>query len=253
MTVRLSLPPSLFVEKAGSWNLKVGRNVDRVVGEVWDFMFSEDLDWAVFQESRQYSRALEVKFSGTRYIVITAPLADGPGRDCTVIVRAKLLESAGHLFSLGAIEWERKPGRPGLHPERKARAVSVFGLKVLDVHMPPGPFGPRFPLRRLAYTMAGRKIARIARRWASNDRAFVLVGDWNKSTTEDGSWEWPSPEWIADSAGARITGNAIDYLIHYGCEIAHYQRLVGFGHSDHWPITFVVKRDPEFFTTQGES
>lgn len=232
--------------KAGAWNLRIGRNPVTVTGEVLSLLTEHDLDWLTVCEANGYLRALRGRLAEHGYALLVDP-RDGSARDSAVIVRKSLaLSGLVDLHRLGGVEWERKPGRPGLHWARSmSSAVLADSLaRVGAVHLPPGPFGPRFPLRRRAHHASLRRLYRIGRRWNRRRRdgrplPWLLPGDWNMTRDVPGTWISPSPRWLADQLGAEITGNGIDYVMHRGCQVSNLRR-VDHGTSDHLPLVFDV-------------
>ncbi len=232
--------------KAGAWNLRIGRNPVKVTGEVLSLLLGNDLDWLTVCEANGYIAALRGRLAEHGYVVLTNEV-DGSARDSAVIVRRRLaLSGLVELHRLGGVEWERKPGRPGLHWARSMSSVVLDDslARVGAVHLPPGPFGPRFPLRRRAFRVAVRRLRQIGRRWNQRRRngrplPWLLPGDWNMRREQAGSWLSPSPRWLADQLGAEITGNGIDYVMHRGCQVSNLRR-VDHGTSDHLPLVFDV-------------
>jgi hypothetical protein len=202
---------------------------------VLDLLETHHLDWLVVMEAVGYIGALRDRL-GRRFDVLTGD-ADGASRDSAIIVRRGRVHGAPQVHGLGGIEWERRPGRPGLHWARKMVSARVGQPRVGALHLPPGPFGPRYPLRRAAYHGAARRIKRLVIRWNQQGRAWVLAGDWNKPKRERGSWVVPSPAWIARTTGAKIVGDGIDYVMARGVKITRYRRI-NHGNSDHEPVLF---------------
>lgn len=234
-------PEADRVLRGGAWNLKVGRVPGVVLAEVKALLLEHRLDFLVVVEAQGYVDLLERMLPKVGYRLLTDH-TDPSARDSAVIVRSSLDAKAPRLHRLGTVRWERKPGRPGLHWSRSAVAAEVEGVKVLATHLPPGPFGPRFPLRRLAYAVALRRVRRILRTWRDAGKPFVAPGDWNKRLTEKGSWANPSPLWLVQGLGFQATSaGGIDYVVSDGVQVRRYRRVT-FGRSDHRPVLFEVVR-----------
>ena len=238
--------PDTTVHQAGAWNLKVGRNPERVAREVLALLLEHDLDWLTVCEAHGYIGALRRLLRLHGYVVLTNT-TDGSAMDSAIIVRKSLRKRRpGTLHRLGGVEWERKPGRPGLHWPRSANSAVVDDVlaRVMATHLPPGPFGPRFPLRRLAFRTAVSRLERVGRRWNKRRKAgkplpWVMAGDWNMHKNSPGTDDAPTPAWLAERLRATITGDGIDYVMHRHCKVSRYRR-VQHGRSDHLPVLFTV-------------
>jgi exonuclease III len=228
--------PPPVTDRAGAWNLKVGRIPAVVATEVLDLLQTHQLDWLVVMEASGYIATLRDRLDEHGFDVLTGD-GDIPSRDTAIIVRRIRDHGQVQVHGLGGVRWERRPGRPGLHAPRKMVSARVRRIRVGSVHLPPGPFGPRYPLRRAAFHAAARRTKRLAARWNELGRSWVLAGDWNKPKREKGSWLVPSPAWIARKTGAKIVGDGIDFVMAKGVKISNYRRIKH-GNSDHEPVLF---------------
>ncbi len=242
------LVPETTRHRAGAYNLRVGRDPHEVAAEVFALVQVHELDWLTICEAHAYIDTLAAALRPHGYVVLVdGSHPDGSARDSAVIMRSDLaLPLLVNLTRLGGVRWERKPGRAGLHWARSMTSAVTGDVRarIGAVHLPPGPFGPRFPLRRRAHRVALRRLWRLGRRWnrratAGRSLPWVLAGDWNMSPAQRGSLLRPSPRWLADQLDAEITGDGIDYVMHRGCDVRNYRR-VRFGHSDHEPVLFDV-------------
>lgn len=214
--------------RGGTWNLRVGRDRHDVAHEVYRLMVALQLHFLVVQEAARYIDTLTA-LDGFR--VITFRGRGGSARDSAVIVRrgsGRVRRRALHV--LEAVGWERRAGLPGLHWHRSAVSVRLGWLRVLSVHLPPGPFSLR--LRRQAHLTALRTITRIGERWRARG-AWVMAGDWNRRRDD------PRVVDLAEQLDAHTRGSGIDWLMFAGCRVSNVQTL-DFGGSDHHPKTFTV-------------
>ena len=219
-----SAPPSWTRE--GAWNLRVGRRPKVVAGEVVALLRSEDLDFLMIHEAAAYTAEIRKAVKRMGYVV---KIGGRPAskRDSAIVTRRK----GGTVWSvsLGGIQWERKFGRPGLHPARHMTALARGRTRRGSVHMPPNG-GRRQPQRERAQAAALTKLERVAKRWTRRGYRWVLAGDWNAKAHLEGAA-------IARRLGGDLTGSGIDYVISRGYHVADYRRGPKRG-SDHAPILY---------------
>lgn len=223
----------------GTWNLRVGRRVNVAVDEVTDLIEWERLDFLTIIEASDYLPALARELRGSEWRVAGFPWQPpGPARDSAVILRRSLYHPRStRIHRLGGVEWERRPGRPGMHWPRMAVSTRVDWLKVLAAHAPPTPNLRSYPQRDLAHAVALRRLHRIGNRW---DRPWVMAGDWNMRKQVEGSWGDPSPKWLARELDGEIRGNGIDYVIARDDLKVTNLRRGDRRRSDHRPVLFTV-------------
>lgn len=218
MTVRKPAPSR--PHRGGTFNLKKGAAVSEVAALL------VHVDWLAVQEVRPRARALRKVARAAGFRVWFA--AD---RDSAILVRRGVKVSQVRRHSLGGAWWERKPGRPGLHPPRFMVSLRIGGLyRVGSVHLPPGPHeSPRYPRRRHAMLKAVVVLSRITRRW-SKRTPWVLVGDWNQPRTS------PLLEPIQRSVAE---GVGVDWVMGHRVSVADVRALPSVL-SDHRPRVFTV-------------
>lgn len=204
----------------GTFNLKKGRAVSEVPGLLLR------VDWLAVQEVRPHVKALRrvAKAAGFR-------IRFASDRDSAVLVRRGLRVSHVQRHRLGGVRWERRPGRPGLHPPRYMVSVRVARrYRVGSVHLPPGPHeSPRYLLRRRAMLRAVVRLSQITRRWTRRT-PWVLAGDWNQPRNS------PLLEPIQRETAS---GVGIDWVMASGVEIADMSAVASV-ESDHRPRIFTV-------------
>lgn len=229
-------PAASATMKGGTWNLHQGRAVDTVVAEVVEFVTSEDLDFLAVQEASSYlGRKMRRALREHGYKIGRAWAPDRSARDSAIITRKTRRAGGARMHRLGGIGWERGKGRPGLHWPRTAQSLRVDWLRVLDVHQPPGPFGPAFPLRRKANEKGYQRVARIVTRWIKRGISWVGPGDWNREPSD------PVVKAFIAATGAEVTGSGIDWIASHGVTVSNVRKHK-FGTSDHRPVTFTVER-----------
>jgi len=212
-----------------TWNLRVGRKPLKVAVEVDALLTRHDLDVLTVQEAAGYIPAIRRRLKG-RYVVATG--IGTAGRDSAVISRKGIPTGVKRVHRLERRGWERRAGRPGLHHSRSAVSRPVRGVKFLSAHLPP-PAGPRQPLRLAASLASWATLHRLAQRWTSNDRPWVMAGDWNARPDSD------LAQGLANAVGADITGNGIDWVMSRGV-LVNQLRRIEHGSSDHRPVLFEV-------------
>lgn len=163
----------MTAHKVGTFNGRLGQ----ALREVPALLDEYDLDWLALQEvgGRKRVKALRRMLKGHGYRVYATA-----GGDTAIVVRRGLADFP-LLHWMGGIGWERKPGRPGLHPPREGLSVRVGGregYRVASVHLPPKA-APGQPLRVEARYAVVARLAVVSARWRRRGRAYVLAGDWN--------------------------------------------------------------------------
>lgn len=204
----------------GTFNLAKGRAVSEVAALL------VDADWLAVQEVQPRAKALHkvARAAGFR-------VRFSRDRDSAVLVRRGIPISQVRRHSLGGVRWERRPGRPGLHPPRHMVSLRIARrYRVGSVHLPPGPHdSPRYLRRRRAMLHAVAVLTRITRRWTRRT-PWVLAGDWNQPRNA------PLLEPIQHDAAA---GVGIDWVMGNRVEIGD-MRPVTSVLSDHRPRLFTV-------------
>ncbi len=221
--------------EVGMWNLRVGRDPAVVVSEVRQFLDDRDLDVLLVSEAYQYVGALRKALKG-KYRVGTFWARGKSARDSAVISRVGLRTGRRYLHRLERKGWERRPGRKGLHWARSAVSRNVAGIRFIARHDPPGPFGPRFPLRKLANETSFRTMTRLGRRLNKAGRPWVDGPDKNRLKSDPVSQEF------LDATGATAYGSGIDWAAASGVKVSD-MRTHDFGTSDHRPKTFTVTKE----------
>ena len=221
--------------KGGRWNLRQGRNVKDAVDEVVELLTSEDLDFLLVCEAADYMPALGAPLRAAGYRRIWYRL-DGSARDSAVIVRKRIPRRGRRLHRLNTRGWERKPGRKGLHWPRSAPSVRIAWLRVMPAHLAPGPFGPRFPLRKAANVEGFATLTRILRRWNKNRTPWLVGVDPNRPASD------PVARAFLTATGATATGRGIDWSASRGVKVTG-DHEVEFGTSDHNPWLFTVTKE----------
>lgn len=209
----------------GTYNLEVGRDRAVVTSEVQRLLESRDLDVLAVQEALTYTPTLARSLPGYHVVYNGRDLSS---RDSAVIVRDGLQTTDARVFRLGGDGWPKWNG-PGRHHPRSATSVTVEGVQVVSVHLPPGgPYAAQLDQREAFRTNIGT-LAEVA-----GSGPVVLAGDWNASPATRGAY---SPATLASSIGATITGDGIDYAMARGVAVANMHRI-NFGGSDHDPVLF---------------
>lgn len=208
-----------------------------MAGEVLRLLEREELDFLLTQEMGQYVGAIDRKLQGSPWRLSTRRGGTFSQRDSGVVMRRKY-PSKMRVHDLGGVEWERGQGRPGLHHSRTAISDSIDNgaLRVMSVHLPPTPRLDRFPLRDKAHRVAIRHLHEDVHDWKA---PLLLGGDWNMQPDVRGTVTSPTPLWLAEHIGAKITGNRIDYVMARDADVREYHRI-DFGGADHRPVLFDV-------------
>ena len=186
-------------------------------------------------ESHQYVRPLRKALKG-KYRVGAFPALGGSAADSAVISRKGLKVGPRRLHRLERQGWERKPGRKGLHWPRSAVSRNVAGIRFIATHMPPGPFGPKFPLRKTANERSFRTLTRLGKRLNKVGRPWVDGPDKNRLKTD------PVSRDFLKATGATAHGEGIDWTAAVGVQITNVKAHT-FGTSDHKPKTFTVTKE----------
>lgn len=221
--------------RGGSWNLKEGRAghgkplFEQVLAEVVQLLRSNNLDFLAVIEAERYIRYLKAHLPEHGYRVHWSEQTDGSARDSAVIVRKGLEVTNPRLHRLETEGWERRPGRPGLHWPRSMFACNVGWLRVFAVHMPPGPFGPDYPLRRRANLVSFSNLQNILL-W-NKYVPYVAPGDYNRTRKD------PVMQQFQRIIGAVRRGRHIDHVFGRSVRIKNFRRGDKAG-SDHYPILF---------------
>ncbi len=221
--------------RCATWNLRVHRDRGVVIDEVLGLLDEYDLDLLTVCEAGGYVRSLRraLKREGYRVVFVNA---DDSARDSAVIVRRGLRVRFRRLHRLEHFGWERGEGRPGLHDPRSAVSVNVEGIRVLAIHMPPGPFeGERWQRRRLANETSFDTVARLVGRWNKRRRPWVAHGDWNRRPDD------PTVRAFLKESGAEAQGGGIDWIASRGVKVPRVRRI-NYGGSDHEPRLFTISR-----------
>ena len=222
----------MTAHRAGTWNLRLGQAVPGVP----DLLDGYALDWLAVQELGGRVRLLRRLVKPLGYRVHAA--ADG---DSAVIVRRGLRCTLPRRHWMGGIGWERKAGRPGLHPARVGMSVRIGGrrgYRVLPVHVPPKGT-PAQPLRREAREAYMVRLGVILRRWNRRDRGWVTPGDWNYAPDDKPvqtlAWATGGRVDHADRAG-------VDYLLSRGVRVSEVV-AVPQPLGDHDPRIFTITKE----------
>lgn len=218
--------------RAGAWNLRVGRNVGQVVAEVQGLLDTWDLDWLACSEGFMYRRALAKGLKGYK---VVGSRVDNSARDSFLIVRKSFKVKWRLLHRLERVGWERDHGRRhlGLHWPRSANSVVLEEMRVMPIHLPPGP--DSWKLRHQARITSLKTVLRLGRRWNTKPRPWLIPGDWNYRPGDE------EIERLAEQLDATITGDGIDWVLaSKGMRVTNYQRLP-YGNSDHKPVIFRVR------------
>lgn len=226
----------MTIQRHGGWNLRVGRPPERVVDEVQHFVNEHEIDVLHVCEGAGYQATLRANLDG--YRVIGYPLDRGlPAADSYLIVRKGVASRWKRLHWLERTGWERKPGRAGLHTPRSTMSALIdHAYRSVPVHLPPGPDGPTFPMRRRARVNSLATIEQLGTRWNRRGRAWVMAGDWNYVSSA------PRVVALARRLDADICGHGIDWVMSHGVKVDRY-RKVEFGTSDHDPFLFRVTKE----------
>lgn len=214
--------------RGGSWNLKVGRNREQVKREVGLLLAAEGLDFLCVQEAAWYDAQL-ARIVGFDYY--TTRGRSPAARDSGILVRHGL-RVTGHRRLRTFTRWtRRKHPSKGLHPARHFHSVRINGLRVMSVHMPPGPHDDS--RNRLAYAECMIRLMGHLRRGP-----FVAPGDYNKSPRA--SRDALTPYALAHALRARITGRGIDFVLSRGVTVTGYRHGPQHG-SDHEAVLFNIE------------
>ena len=216
--------------QCGAWNLRVGKVPPRRVRRL---LRKQKLDVLCTSETHPRAPQLRTKLAASQWRVHIADPADPSARDSTIITRRQLAVGPGHVLRLEKKGWERKPGRPGLHWPRSAYTIRVVGIQYVAVHLPPGPFGAKYPLRKKANLTSLETLTTQALLWNKANVPWVMAGDWNRQPSD------PEVKAFAKATGCLVTGRGIDWVAHRGCKVTGYRKL-SFRGSDHKPIVFTV-------------
>lgn len=226
--------------RAGTWNLRKGKAAKRVPNLLRKYR----LHWLAVQElngqgpwlQRELNRLDREGKMRHGYSLITAE--DG---DSGVLVRDGVPWGSVVMHQMGRVKWERKKGRPGLHPERVAVSLRIGphngGYRVFPVHTPPRG-GPQMWRRRLARERYLQRLETILTRAKdrSNLSGIVPVGDWNWKRTD------PRIEKLVKSLGGGTVGNGVDWAMEVGnVVVSEYRRVMRWLLvSDHRARVFTV-------------
>jgi exonuclease III len=215
-----------MMHRGGTFNLRLGQ----AIPEVPALLDDHDLDWLCAQEvgGRKRLRSLRRQVRRMGYRVRATRNAD-----TAIVVRRGVRIARVRRHHLGRQGWERKPGRPGLHPARQAVSLRIGGrrgYRVISVHIPPRG-GSSQPLRGVARVKAVRRLAAITSRWTRRRRGWVAAGDWNASPADP----------LLDPLRGRnqVVGVGVDYAVARGVVIDQ-MRATPSRLSDHRPRTFIV-------------
>lgn len=212
--------------RAGSYNLKVGRDPMRVRHEVAALLAAENLDVLAVQEAWQYDRQL-ARIVGYEYH--TTRGKKPTHRDAGLLVRHGL-DVRGYRLTRTRTTWPRTKA-PGPHWPRSFPSVVVEGVRFVSVHMPPLAYGAGAP----AYAEGWARLALLI---GATLRPVVALGDWNKPPGDRRPF---TPRALARTTRATVTGFGIDYLLARGVYVDGYRKHEH-GHSDHKPFTFILTR-----------
>lgn len=221
--------------RGGTFNLKFGRDVERVVEECRKLFGEYGLAFLCTQETDDYVDALREEF-----VVV------GAGESCVLVARrgVKVDQIRRHEYGDG---WTTVRG--GRFPPAVHWTVRLDEwLRVRSVHLPTPsewvaghPVAPPDRLDDLIGTALG------LRRYLRGPNARLAAGDWNEPPETSGRY---SPQWIAAEsrsliwAPKRSTGHGrIDYVMARGALVTdlHVDDVVT-EHSDHEPVIFTVRR-----------
>lgn len=204
----------MTVYNEGLANLQVGRNKRVVRREVGRFLRRENLDILYVCEAAPYTKQMRraAHANGYRYFTGRGSAAR---RNTGIFVRRGIKVEAHATLHLGMQRWERalRNRWKGLHPPRFITVVRINGVNLASIHKAPGPYGPRFPLRRSARDKEFRRLRRLTKRWTRRRGAWVLAGDWNMR---------PKTRMVrrfTRQVGGSVTGRGIDYVISRGVRI----------------------------------
>lgn len=215
--------------RAGTWNLKVGRNRQQVKREVELLIREEGLDVLAVQEASWYDAEL-ARIVGFDYF--TTRGKSPSARDAGILVRHGH-RTRGYRLTRTRTRWTRRkyPDR-GLHPARSIPSVKVDGIRFPSVHMPPGPHDD--PRNRLAYAECVIRLLVLLR----GRGPFCAPGDYNKTRRARGPF---SPHAIAQALRAQMAGDGIDLVLSRGVTVTDLDRGPRRG-SDHAPVLFTVRK-----------
>jgi exonuclease III len=218
-------------DRAGTWNLRLGQAIPAIP----DLLVDHDLDWLAVQELGGKVRLLRRLVKPFGYRVRAA--GDG---DSAVIVRRRIPSSLPRRHWMGGVEWERKAGRPGLHPARVGMSTRIGrdkGYRVLPVHVPPKGADSQ-PLRRKARDAYMGRLEAALLQWARRGRDWIAVGDWNNAPD---SLPVELLAYATDGRVAHAVRAGVDYAMFRGVSVSDV-RVVPQRLGDHDPRVFTVTR-----------
>lgn len=246
-------PTPRKVLHGGTFNLKFGRDPERVIREVETFVRARNLDFVCLQEATDYYNVLS-DLPGYNYYARWAKgeEVDGdPGKntgESGILVHERHQVSSVRYGAFGD-GWITKV-RGGHHPPPVFPRLTIDGwLRVGSVHLPTPSkwidgrlFAP--PERVDDYKAFAAAIRRFMK---SPVHSRLIAGDWNEPPTTMGL---DAPGEIAKDAKAKIAcpeskaGHGhIDYAMFKRCEVYGITKdLQLHEESDHEAVYFVVRR-----------
>lgn len=200
--------------RLGTYNCRVGRRPRQVRREVHRLMRRGRLDALTLQEAAGYVRHLRAELPD-RFRVVSYPGRGVSARDSAVVVDRKRACRLGRhvgarrLFHL-CRGWERAPRNQhrGLHHGRRAVSCRIGPLRVLSMHLPPGPHhSPNYPRRADSHAEAVETLTDQGARWTSKGRPWVFIGDANMGSRD------ARAQRMARTLEGTLAGRGIDWLL----------------------------------------
>lgn len=223
----------------GTFNLKFGRDRQRVQSEVERLVVKHSLDFLCTQEAKDYDAQLR-RIDGYDYYT---KAVDGSAPDNGILVRHGHKVTGVRYRSFGD-GWVTVAG--GRHRPIMVPRLTIDGwLRVRSVHAAtPSKWddGLWLPAERLDDYL---DMMRSVRRFMKRRGARLVAGDWNEPPNTRGRW---SPGWLAQQAGARCAApdqkaghGRIDWAMYKGCRITRISKDLQITEaSDHEPVVFTV-------------
>ena len=204
--------------RLGAYNVRKGRNPERVLREIVRLMRRQRLD--ALNVSEFNTQLDHVRANLPDHLeLVCYPNGDIAARDSAIVIDTRRAARKGRrafqrrLHGMGGKGWERAPHNrgAGLHNPRKAVSVRLGVLRIGADHWPPGPHGRGYPLRAAAHGKMQRRITRISRRWSDQARpnagAWVWFGDKNMRPDD------PRAVRLQQETEGTAHGTGIDWLL----------------------------------------
>jgi exonuclease III len=231
--------------KGGTFNLRYGRPVKAVKGEVEHLLQKHNLDFLCLQEAVDYTKEMR-KVAGYDYIYDPKTWS---GKESTILVKSTLKQDRVKFHQLGD-GWVTVNG--GNHPPTGQAEVRIDGwLFVRSLHLPTPSVWKGGKLiapaeRKDDYIAAVNGLARYLR-FPATRNARIAAGDWNEPDDTLGEY---SPRWLANKTNSitadtksRAGHGRIDWVMAKGATIPKcFKDLEIREGSDHEPVIFVVRK-----------